>query len=113
MVAGRGLRIAFRVLVFAACAGLSGCGRSGVPAAGAPADPSPAGATANVTATAAAVTRAASPQPEDPLIVVHTSAGDLKLRLFGEKSPQTVDNFLRNYVSRGFYDQTIFHHVEP
>jgi cyclophilin family peptidyl-prolyl cis-trans isomerase len=55
----------------------------------------------------------ATPQPEDPLVVLHTSAGDLKLRLFAGKSPQTVDNFLRNYVSRGFYDQTIFHHVEP
>jgi cyclophilin family peptidyl-prolyl cis-trans isomerase len=52
-------------------------------------------------------------QPVDPVVVLHTSAGDIKLQLYAEKAPQTVANFLRNYVERGFYEQTIFHHVEP
>lgn len=48
----------------------------------------------------------------DPILLVHTSAGDIKVQLFIQKAPQTVDNFLRNYVNRGYYDQTIFHHVD-
>jgi len=56
---------------------------------------------------------AAPAKPVDPLIVLHTTAGDITLRLFAEKAPRTVDNFLRNYAERGFYEQTIFHHVEP
>ena len=39
-----------------------------------------------------------------------TSAGDITLRLYPEKSPVTVENFLA-YVDRGFYNGTIFHRV--
>jgi peptidyl-prolyl cis-trans isomerase A (cyclophilin A) len=65
--------------------------------------------------TPASTSRVAAPpaKPVDPLIVLHTTAGDITLRLFAEKAPRTVDNFLRNYAERGFYEQTIFHHVEP
>ncbi|MCI0358395.1 MAG: peptidylprolyl isomerase [Planctomycetaceae bacterium] len=52
------------------------------------------------------------PKPVDPVIVLHTSAGDIQLQLFREKAPQSVDNFLHNYAQRQFYDGTIFHHVE-
>lgn len=52
------------------------------------------------------------PKPVDPVIVLHTSAGDIQVQLFREKAPQTVDNFLQNYALRQFYDGTIFHHVE-
>ena len=60
----------------------------------------------------------APPRPQkkpavDPIVVLHTSAGDIKIQLFAEKAPQTVDNFLRNYVERGFYDGTIVHHSDP
>src|SRR5262249_5314370 len=34
-------------------------------------------------------------------------------QLLAERAPRTVENFLRNYAERGFYDQTIFHHAEP
>src|SRR5438445_4003149 len=37
-------------------------------------------------------------EPVDPIVTVHTTAGDMKLRLFAQKAPQTVDNFLSNYV---------------
>jgi peptidyl-prolyl cis-trans isomerase A (cyclophilin A)/peptidyl-prolyl cis-trans isomerase B (cyclophilin B) len=57
--------------------------------------------------------KAAPPKPVDPIVVLHTSAGDIKVKLFAEKAPQTVDNFLNNYARRGFYDETIFHHIEP
>jgi len=47
------------------------------------------------------------------MVVLHTTAGDITLQLFQERAPRTVENFLRGYAERGFYDQTIFHHVEP
>ena len=62
--------------------------------------------------TPASVVRPPAPAP-DPVVVLQTTAGEIHVRLFADKAPQTVDNFLRNYAQRGFYDQTIFHHVEP
>ena len=47
-----------------------------------------------------------------PEVVIKTSAGDMRVRLNAEKAPVTVDNFLKNYVDRGFYNNTIFHHVD-
>lgn len=47
-----------------------------------------------------------------PEVVIHTSLGDIRVRLNAEKAPVTVDNFLANYVRRGFYDGTIFHYVD-
>ena len=69
--------------------------------------------TTAITPASTARVAAAPAKPVDPLIVVHTTAGDITLRLFAEKAPRTVENFLRNYAERGFYEQTIFHHVEP
>jgi peptidyl-prolyl cis-trans isomerase B (cyclophilin B) len=60
----------------------------------------------------AAKPRPAPLKPVDPIVLVHTSAGDIQIQLFIEKAPQTVDNFLRNYALRQFYDGTVFHHVE-
>jgi cyclophilin family peptidyl-prolyl cis-trans isomerase len=48
----------------------------------------------------------------DPAVVLRTSLGTIKLRLNAAKAPLTVDNFLAQ-VESGFYDQTIFHQVEP
>jgi cyclophilin family peptidyl-prolyl cis-trans isomerase len=39
-----------------------------------------------------------------------TSAGDITLKLYPQKSPVTVENFLA-YVDSGFYNETIFHRV--
>lgn len=49
---------------------------------------------------------------ERPVVVIHTSAGDIQIELDMEKAPQTVLNFLDNYVRSGFYDQTIFHYAD-
>jgi cyclophilin family peptidyl-prolyl cis-trans isomerase len=51
--------------------------------------------------------------PVDPTAVIRTTHGDITLRLFQGKAPRTVENFLRNYAERGYYNETIFHHVEP
>ncbi len=47
-----------------------------------------------------------------PTVLIKTSAGAIKVKLNAEKSPVTVENFLDNYVSRGFYDNTVFHYVD-
>ncbi|GAB2826593.1 peptidylprolyl isomerase [Actinocorallia aurea] len=41
---------------------------------------------------------------------LHTSLGDIVIRLDAEKAPKTVANFL-GYVGDGFYDGTVFHRV--
>jgi peptidyl-prolyl cis-trans isomerase B (cyclophilin B) len=44
--------------------------------------------------------------------VMHTSKGDIKLRLFASKAPLTVANFV-NLAKRGYYDSLSFHRVIP
>ncbi|HDY82568.1 MAG: peptidyl-prolyl cis-trans isomerase [Gammaproteobacteria bacterium] len=46
----------------------------------------------------------------NPQVVIETSEGFITLRLFRDKSPVAVDNFL-NYVDSGYYNGTIFHRV--
>tara|TARA_R110001592_G_scaffold126336_1_gene337391 strand:- start:4548 stop:5120 length:573 start_codon:yes stop_codon:yes gene_type:complete len=48
----------------------------------------------------------------NPQVVIKTSEGDITLRLFRDKAPLTVDNFLA-YVDAGFYNGTVFHRVIP
>jgi cyclophilin family peptidyl-prolyl cis-trans isomerase len=50
--------------------------------------------------------------PAPPEVLVKTSLGDIRIRLFPNESPLTVDNFMSNYAERGMYDNTIFHYVE-
>ncbi len=55
------------------------------------------------------------PQPKPnlyPVVTIETNLGEITVRLNAEKAPITVDNFLQNYVNRGAYENTIFHHVE-
>ena len=44
------------------------------------------------------------------MITLKTSKGDIKVELYADKAPETVENFLR-YAKEGFYDGTIFHRV--
>ncbi|MDX3774296.1 peptidylprolyl isomerase [Chromatiaceae bacterium AAb-1] len=44
------------------------------------------------------------------MISLHTNYGTIKLKLFADKAPATVENFI-SYVKDGFYDNTIFHRV--
>ncbi|MDP4650250.1 MAG: peptidylprolyl isomerase [Haliea sp.] len=46
----------------------------------------------------------------NPLVIIKTSEGDVTLRLFADKSPVTVANFLA-YVDSEHYNGTIFHRV--
>lgn len=44
------------------------------------------------------------------MVTLQTNYGTIKLSLFADKAPKTVENFL-SYVKEGFYDNTIFHRV--
>jgi cyclophilin family peptidyl-prolyl cis-trans isomerase len=44
--------------------------------------------------------------------VLHTDKGDIKLELFADKTPRTVNNFVF-LAQQGFFDGTFFHRVIP
>lgn len=46
----------------------------------------------------------------NPRVLMKTTDGDITIELFADKSPITVENFLR-YVDDGHYDGTVFHRV--
>jgi cyclophilin family peptidyl-prolyl cis-trans isomerase len=46
----------------------------------------------------------------NPVVVMETSKGTIKIELNAEKAPKTVENFLK-YVEDKHYDGTIFHRV--
>ena len=46
----------------------------------------------------------------NPVVVMETSMGTIKIELYEDKAPITVKNFL-SYVDDKFYDNTIFHRV--
>ncbi|MFL5330990.1 MAG: peptidylprolyl isomerase [Gemmataceae bacterium] len=55
---------------------------------------------------------ASTARAANPLVVMETSMGNIKIELFEDKAPITVKNFL-SYVDDKFYDGTIFHRVIP
>ena len=79
------------------------------------------GRTADSTAVAAendknAVKNNNQPQQTDiktekkKMVTLKTNHGDIKLELFADAAPKTVENFLE-YVKSGFYNGTLFHRV--
>jgi cyclophilin family peptidyl-prolyl cis-trans isomerase len=51
-------------------------------------------------------------EAKNPVVVMETSLGTIKIELDEAKAPSTVKNFLA-YVDDKFYDGTIFHRVIP
>ena len=49
---------------------------------------------------------------KNPVVLMKTGLGEIKIELYPDKAPITVENFL-GYVRDGFYDNTIFHRVIP
>ena len=47
---------------------------------------------------------------DNPQVTIHTDRGDIRLELFPQAAPKTVENFLQ-YANDGFYSGTIFHRV--
>lgn len=54
---------------------------------------------------------AGSLQAANPILIMETSMGIIKIELFEEQAPVTVKNFL-SYVDDKHYDNTIFHRVK-
>ena len=50
------------------------------------------------------------PAQEPVQAVIETNLGDIRLELYADKAPASVENFVR-YAEEGFYDDTIFHRV--
>lgn len=46
----------------------------------------------------------------NPMVIIKTSKGDIKVELDKENAPISTDNFLA-YVQDGYYDGTVFHRV--
>ena len=53
-----------------------------------------------------------SPVTTADIIVMETSHGTLKLKLFPDKAPNHCNNF-KKLANSGFYDKTIFHRIIP
>ncbi|MBY0458656.1 MAG: peptidyl-prolyl cis-trans isomerase [Gemmataceae bacterium] len=53
---------------------------------------------------------AGSARAANPVVVIETSHGTIKVELFEDKAPVTVKNFLQ-YVEDKHYDGTVFHRV--
>jgi cyclophilin family peptidyl-prolyl cis-trans isomerase len=47
---------------------------------------------------------------KNPVVVMETSKGTIKIELFKDKAPKTVENFLE-YVKDKHYDGTVYHRV--
>lgn len=63
-------------------------------------------------AVAAAPTNVYGDSMPHPTVTLDTNLGDIRLELFPEDAPRTVENFLA-YVESEFYDGLIFHRVVP
>jgi len=54
----------------------------------------------------------AAPKAGDKIAVIETDMGTIKIKLFPEFAPKTVENFVK-LAGEGFYDGLIFHRVIP
>jgi peptidyl-prolyl cis-trans isomerase A (cyclophilin A) len=109
--------VLFAVMLVTSMLLASGCGKSASSATSGASEGSQAAAEKTFAGTDLPAGPSQPPKaalkPVDPIVVLHTTQGDITIQLFQQKSPRTVENFLRSYAERGFYDETIFHHVEP
>ena len=48
----------------------------------------------------------------NPIVTMETTAGTMKIELYPDVAPNTVNNFI-SLVQKGFYDGLIFHRVIP
>ena len=66
-------------------------------------------------ATAMAAEKAPAVQPptdKGPKAIIKTKFGDIEIKLFPDKAPKHVENFIK-LAKSGFYNGTIFHRVIP
>jgi cyclophilin family peptidyl-prolyl cis-trans isomerase len=56
--------------------------------------------------------QAANGSKAHPIAVIETAKGVIKIKLYPEEAPKTVDNFVK-LANKGFYNGLTFHRVEP
>ena len=56
------------------------------------------------------ISQLAKPVSGETVATMKTSMGDIKIRLFPEAAPKTVENFT-THAKNGYYDGLIFHRV--
>ena len=66
--------------------------------------------TAILSASISAVHAESADSAENPRVLMKTTDGDITIELYADKSPVTVENFLR-YADDGHYAGTVFHRV--
>ena len=49
-------------------------------------------------------------ETKNPIVIIETGKGDIKIELFAKDAPKTVENFL-GLVKKGYYDGLTFHRV--
>ena len=49
---------------------------------------------------------------DNPIVVMETNKGTIKIELWADKAPISVENFLR-YTDNSFFDGLVFHRVIP
>ena len=54
----------------------------------------------------------AMPEKSEQIVIMETSKGTIKIRLFPQFAPKTVENFT-GLIEKGYYDGIIFHRVIP
>ncbi|EJC97808.1 peptidyl-prolyl cis-trans isomerase [Fomitiporia mediterranea MF3/22] len=64
------------------------------------------------TTASAAPVKASGPSPIAHAATIHTSEGDIHIRLFPEHAPKAVENFV-GHARSGYYEGIIFHRVIP
>ena len=52
----------------------------------------------------------AMPAQGETVAIMHTTMGDISIRLFPELAPKTVENFT-THAKNGYYDGIVFHRV--
>ena len=50
------------------------------------------------------------PTKDDTVAIMHTSLGDIKIKLFTNEAPKATENFI-THAKNGYYDGLIFHRV--
>ena len=67
---------------------------------------------ANKEETMETFSQTAGPKKGEQIVVMETTMGTIKLQLFPQYAPKTVENFV-GLVEKGYYDGIIFHRVIP
>jgi cyclophilin family peptidyl-prolyl cis-trans isomerase len=84
-----------------------GCGGGAPPPAE---EPAPAAEAPAAPAEEPAAETAPAPTGTSPMVEMRTNLGTMRIELYPDKAPKTVENFLQ-YARDGFYDGTVFHRV--